>query len=331
LKEEPYPHEDIAGRPLYFFDDTEGSRDGVASPLPKDRDYVPNMVSHLQIIDDLDPVHQGKNLMFVTTDGRVVAYKLGQRERGRISLRKWRRHAKALRMALETQRNNPRGKRKRGDYARYVMFGFRREGNSKRVSRYVPKKGAKASKVAFASAGIEDLVTDLEEVGLNLVSDADLTVQNILRERDELGNVLINGYNGRFSQLAIATKYWVALHEDDDMFRTLLSCYASEKEKDKPNNDILFYFVFPSVGIAIPMRSTDILVFDSKFAHCASNYRCEDSLIFSCFTSSKTVNAHITNNNEVVMLERLAVDSDEEVGTQNSASANDTILDHSAQ
>jgi len=61
---------------------------------------------------------------------------------------------------------------------------------------------------------------------------------------------------------------------------------------------ILFYFVFPSVGIAIPMRSTDILVFDSKFPHCASNHRTQDGMIFSCFTSAKTGNAHLTNRNK---------------------------------
>jgi hypothetical protein len=141
------------------------------------------------------------------------------------------------------------------------------------VSEYVAKKTKSKKKQKIeerrkrakeARDGIKELMRQLEKVGLNWVADCDLSVQNKLREVDCLGDVLINGYKGRFSQMAIATGYWSPLHTDDDVFRTLLSCYCKKKMNTKKKDDILFYFVFPSVGIAIPMRSTDILVFDSK-------------------------------------------------------------------
>jgi hypothetical protein len=295
LEEWDHPME-VDGKLIYFYDDTEGSNRDRLKPTDADAEKCfACVVSEMEIIDDTDEKHKNKSIIFVTTDGRVVAYKLSRRERGRITLKKWRNHVKALRLALEVQRNNPRGIRRAGLYAKYVLFGFRREGNSKRVSKYVAKKGAKECKIADASTGLQNLVSDLEDTGLNLVSHLEISVQNKLREEYEMGKVMINGYRGRFSQMAIATNYWSPLHVDDDFFRTLLSCYDESKMTTKKKEDILFYFVFPSLNIAIPMRSTDILVFDAKFPHCASNYRSEDSMIFSCFTSAKTGNAHMTN------------------------------------
>ena len=247
---EDFPHPmTMDGKLIYFLDDTEGGNN-IPSPEPEDPESCfACMVSHLQIIDDMDEVHDGKNIIFVTTDGHVVGYKLGRRERAHISLKKWRQHAKTIRLGLETQRNNPRGTRLAGFFARYVLFGFRREGNGKHVSRYVAKKSANKYKVALASLGLQDMVTDLKNTGLNLVSGLELSVQNLLRDGDALGDVLINGYKGRFSQLAIATNYWSPLHIDKDIFRTLLSCFCEKSMKAKHKDDILFYFVFPSVGI----------------------------------------------------------------------------------
>ncbi len=315
---------DLTDELIYYYDDTtpETSPPDVAGPVDEDlpvppepqdpSDCSPFLVSTLDIIDDMDPKHKGRNVMFVTKDGKMVAYKLSRRDRGRITLKNWRKHHKTLEKAVETQRNNPRGIRKAGCYIRYVLFGFRREGNKKIVSEYVAKKTKSKKKQKIeerrkrakeARDGIKELMRQLEKVGLNWVADCDLSVQNKLREVDCLGDVLINGYKGRFSQMAIATGYWSPLHTDDDVFRTLLSCYCKKKMNTKKKDDILFYFVFPSVGIAIPMRSTDILVFDSKFPHCASNYRCDDTFIFSCFTSAKTTNAHLANNASIYSVE----------------------------
>ena len=159
----------------------------------------------------------------------------------------------------------------------------------------MPKPNADEDDVLLASIGLQQMVADLERTGLNLITHLEVSVQNMIREQEELGDVLINGYEGWFSQIAIATDYWSPLHTDVDIFRTLLCCYLERCEKEKYKEEILFYFVFPSVGIAIPMRSTDILVFDSKIPHCASNTRDPDAIIFSCFTSAKTTFAHMTN------------------------------------
>jgi len=135
------------------------------------------------------------------------------------------------------------------------------------------------------------------------VPDCDLRVQDYLRDEKEIEEVLLNGKKGRYSQIAIATEYWSPMHKDDDVFYTLLTCCAESKlvrknKKDSVSDDILFWFVFPTIGengIAFPMRATDILVFDSKFPHCTTNYQCKESFILSCFTSTKTTFAHLCN------------------------------------
>jgi len=214
LEDVPHPM-DNNGELFYFYDDTGGY--DVKCPKPKDPDKCcALMLSHLQIIDEIDPIHMGKNIIFVTTEGDIVAYKLSRMARSKISLSVWKKHCISLRLALKTQRNNPRGIRRAGCFCKNVLFGFRREGNSSKVGQYAPKKNAKRNEIAAASMGIQLLVRDLERNGLNLVPHQEISVQNKLREEDMLGDVLINGYEGRFTQIAIATKYWSPLHIDDD-------------------------------------------------------------------------------------------------------------------
>ncbi len=57
----------------------------------------------------------------------------------------------------------------------------------------------------------------------------------------------------------------------------------------------LFYFCSPSISVAIPMRSADILMFNSSFPHCLTNYGNKDTVTFSLFTNSNVTNAHMTN------------------------------------
>jgi hypothetical protein len=78
---------------------------------------------------------------------------------------------------------------------------------------------------------------------------------------------MMNEEKGKFAAIAFATQYWSPCHTDDDIwYMQLLSCYSpSPVLGDKINEEILFYFCFPSIGVAIPMRSTDILMSNSSF------------------------------------------------------------------
>jgi hypothetical protein len=107
----------------------------------------------------------------------------------------------------------------------------------------------------------------------------------------------------------VATLYWSPCHVDDDIFYTLLSCYNQTSANLARKDEILFYFLFPSVGKAVPMRSTDILVFNSAFPHCTSNYRFEETITMSMFTSAKTATAQMSTDADLAA----ESDSDSEV------------------
>ena len=316
------PLDDDDNENIYYFDDINTNNVNIPEPPCDWEDFQPYLISEMDIIDNCDKTYEDKNIIITTTDPitnkkRIVAILLNKESRGKISLVRWKKHLVALRNLFKTHPNNPRGLRRLGAFGNYVLFGWRRDANSPNVKKYVPKKSAKEQLVKLVDCGLKDLMHDLEMNGLNIIPDYDLSVQNMLREDDEMGDVFVNGMEGRFSQMAAATNYWSPLHIDDDLFWTLLTCcgesklvWNKESRKMGVSNDIICYFVFPSIGekgIAIAMRATDMLVFDSKFPHCASNILSEDAILLSCFTASKTSNAHLAKKQKQVKEETEAL------------------------
>jgi hypothetical protein len=251
-------------------------------------------VSDYKILDS-DEINR-KGLMLRSSDDRLIAYKLSRQQRAKIPLKDWRSYHETLIKAFETHDDNPRGRRKAGFFARYILFGWRKIGNGTKIGQYVSKGDPEA--VQHVHDGLIDLMAHLEEIGLNCIPAIDLSINNKLKEGAGLEDVMLTGNKGRFSAIAIAQGYWSPVHIDDDIFYTLLSCVCHCGKKGKDRDDILFYFLFPAVGYAIPMRSTDVLVFNSDFPHCSSNFRKADSISFSLFTNATTATAHMKAVND---------------------------------
>jgi hypothetical protein len=57
---------------------------------------------------------------------------------------------------------------------------------------------------------------------------------------------------------AVGCDYWSSIHVDDDYYYTSISC-VSERVKDR---SILFYFCFPTYGMAFPMYSGSIMCYN---------------------------------------------------------------------
>jgi hypothetical protein len=181
---------------------------------------------------------------------------------------------------------------------RYIVLGWRKAGDGMAVGEYVSnKKGTDEEKKL--KEGIKRMMAHFERIGLDYIPSKDLSINNKLREHLGLHKVFLNGKKGRFSQIAIATGYWSPVHVDDDIFYTLLSAYCASVANKDGKDEILFYFLFPSVKIAIPVRNMDVLVFNSEFPHCASNYRKEDTITFSLFASAKTATAQMYNDSDL--------------------------------
>jgi hypothetical protein len=93
------------------------------------------------------------------------------------------------------------------------------------------------------------------------------------------------------TQIAVGTNYWSCVHIDDDYYYTTLSCLSPV-----PNDrSILFYFVFPSYKVAVPMRSGDVMIFNPSVFHCCTNPTKKGVHIFSLYVSAKTCNTQIAS------------------------------------
>ena len=80
------------------------------------------------------------------------------------------------------------------------------------------------------------------------------------------------------------------LHVDNDFYFTRLTVLAPE---DKPHmqysKEVLYFFVFPTYEICVPLRSGDVLLFNPLVLHSCSNPRYKDSYIMSAYVSAKTI------------------------------------------
>ena len=72
------------------------------------------------------------------------------------------------------------------------------------------------------------------------------------------------------TQFSIGLEYWSCCHSDEDFFYTTLSCLS-----DNPDDfgEVLYYFVFPKWGVAVPLRSGETLAFNPLEEHCCTNFR----------------------------------------------------------
>ncbi len=295
---------------IYYIDDTEGAK----AERPRIRDYywVPATVSSLKVLDDAEHRESGFMLYSKADElGRrqLICYKLSETQRSKITTKKWEGHYIVLKEAFETQPDNPRGTRKIGQFLRYIMYGWHQQRLTRLIAEYVTKpltekekedeekKTAHEAKVGQVRVGMKKFMKEMENVGLIAVAEKDISIQNKLKQKLNLFRIMRSCWKGRFSQVAIAIGNWSPLHTDDDFFYTLLSCYCPTVATRAGREEILFYFLFPSVGMAVPMRNTDILVFNSAFPHCASNPRRDETITVSMFTGAKTAVAQMCHGN----------------------------------
>jgi hypothetical protein len=284
-------------KPSYYQDDTEGHQE---LKFPQDNpepNCMIKKVSSLEIWDE-PPTSDGKPIMMLDKQNQMAFIKCCAADR--ICEADWKRlHVHTLQKAMKLHQNMLRGKKKRGKSKKYICSGKRRNPKNTKIGYYAFLKWVNKKTRNNLKLRIRKLVAAVEASALNYLWHSDLNTFAKIREEGNLKDATINGEKGKFTQIAVAQKYWSPLHVDDDIFPTVLSCY-SKSCVDSGNKDaILYYFVFPTLNVAVPMRSMDMLVFNSRIPHCATNYRVEDSFILSLFTSSKTANAQMALTEEM--------------------------------
>jgi hypothetical protein len=85
---------------------------------------------------------------------------------------------------------------------------------------------------------------------------------------------------------AVGCDYWSAIHVGDDYYYTSLSC-VSERVDDR---SILFYFFFPTYGMALSMYSGSIMCFNPHLPHGKTDPTKKGVRIFSAYVSARICN-----------------------------------------
>ena len=175
-----------------------------------------------------------------------------------------------------------------------MCHGFRKNPKDKKVGQYAYKHGVKEKEKKKLNAQINTLVTSVENRGFDELKAANLHscvgCNAFVAAKIKYDLPSIND-EGVATQLALARCYSSQLHTDPDFFLTHLSCYDKEAKEDV----VLYHFCFPTYGIAVPMKSGDIILFNPTMPHCATNPRTVTALIYSMYVSNKTCNTVVAN------------------------------------
>ena len=222
-----------------------------------------------------------KELTFI-----VLKVSDNQRE---IAPKKMKKFSLALKRLLEKKPSVIRGSLRNGVTQKYVCEGFRKNPSDKDIGKYASKAGVSATEQKKISEGIKDLVRAIEERATTALNGANLHncagLKDFIKAKLKYCFPSVNK-EGHATQVAVSIAYCSRVHTDKDFFLTVLSVYD---EKAGPE-EVLYNFCFPTCGVAIPMRSGDIIVFNPLVPHCATNPTRETSMIYSCYVSKKTCN-----------------------------------------
>jgi hypothetical protein len=147
------------------------------------------------------------------------------------------------------------------------------------------------------SDGIGDIVSFLESASRSVLyslqsSITFLDVKDKYRIPDMYDHKHLDtgtSTRGFATKLCVGVDYWSRIHIDKDFYYTTLSCLS----KNTDDNSILFYFVFLSYRVAVPMCSGDVVCFNPLINQCCTDPTKHGIKKFSCYVSAKTCNAQI--------------------------------------
>ena len=87
---------------------------------------------------------------------------------------------------------------------------------------------------------------------------------------------------------------------------SIASIHLKGKDQYKVDNDALVYFCFPTLGVAVPLRPGDFLIFNSLIPHCVSSQckQTDNIYIVAMYLKSSVVGL---NNNQLPLDDKQTV------------------------
>ena len=230
---------------------------------------------------------------------RLIAAKCGRTCVKQVKFRTLQNHVSQLGKSLKLKPNINRGQKRQATTKRFCCFGKRADRNTNKIGSYVYNKNVTKEVRMKMDDNMKGLVEMLEKKSRFLLSGMPNMTEHLKMMKH--WDVPVMGVTALSTQFCVGQNYWAPMHIDKDYFYTTLSCFSLEdfsKETDEKarrvmQERVLYHFAFPEYGIAVPMRHGDVMVFDPREKHCATNPHVEDSLIVSAYTTMRMINAHV--------------------------------------
>jgi hypothetical protein len=101
-----------------------------------------------------------------------------------------------------------------------------------------------------------------------------------------------------FGGIAFGTNVFLRCHTDADFTFSIIQVFLKGKSQYLFDDDVVVYFCFPTIGVAVPLRPGDYLLFNAKIPHCVSS-RCrfdDEIVVTSMYLKTAIVGM---NNNDL--------------------------------
>ena len=99
-----------------------------------------------------------------------------------------------------------------------------------------------------------------------------------------------------FGGIAFGTNVFLRCHTDADFTLSIIQVFLKGKSEYLYDDKVVVYFCFPTIGVAIPLRPGDYLLFNAQIPHCISSRRTFEDEIMCTSTYLKTAIVGMNNN-----------------------------------
>lgn len=101
-----------------------------------------------------------------------------------------------------------------------------------------------------------------------------------------------------FGGIAFGKNVFLRCHTDDDFTFSIIQVFLKGRNCYQVVDEVVVYFCFPTIGVAVPLRPGDYLLFNAKIPHCVSS-RCnfdDEIVVTSMYLKTAIVGM---NNNDL--------------------------------
>jgi hypothetical protein len=170
---------------------------------------------------------------------------------------------------------NVRGKKYIRTNRMYVCYGHRKDPLVTKLGKYSLLPNTPDDVNKSVNGGIGDIVSFLESASRSVLYSLQLSFTFLdVKDKYIIPGMYAHKHlekytstRGFATQFCVDVGYWSSIHIDNDFYYTILSCVSEEMD----DNSILFYFMFPSCRVTVPMLPGDVVCFDPLMYHCCTD------------------------------------------------------------